>query len=58
MMTSYKSKFNKLFYTICTVLCPWCEVCELVSGRWNLTNVRQTTAKDILYIYHRYCVKE
>lgn len=30
MMTSYKSKFNKLFYTLCTVWCAWCAVCGLV----------------------------
>lgn len=29
---SYKSKFNKLFYTICTVLCPSCAVCGWMLG--------------------------
>lgn len=35
MMTSYKSKFNKLFDTVCTVLCPWCAVCGFVLGSWK-----------------------
>lgn len=48
MMTSYKSKFNKLFYTVCTVVCPWCvvTVCVSHSGVYQLIIIRKTTNKD------------
>lgn len=44
---SYKSKFNKLFYTVCTVLCPWCAVCGWMLGScfmpiiYHLTVIRK-----------------
>ena len=39
-------RFNKLFYTVCTVWCPWCEVCGGGAGRsdhyHHLIIIRQT----------------